>query len=119
MGSHLVLPGQRSFLRGSLINAPSTSNSAQYMVGTQYIFVGQMSELTQFQLIAVNLDILISFYSFIDDNYLISSRLNDCSTCYILFFNGNPWVELGEGIYVRSKSNHLVFCPLIFLEDIF
>lgn len=49
------------------------------VVGIQSIFVGQMNELTQFQLLAANLDILISLCSFIVDKYLISSRLNDCS----------------------------------------
>lgn len=47
--------------------------------------------------------------------YLISSRLNGCSVCYILFLNGNP----GEGIYVRSHTYLAVFSRVIFLEDTF
>lgn len=29
---------------------------------------------------------------------------HDCSIHYILFFNGNFWTEVEEGVYVRSKS---------------
>lgn len=60
------------------------------MVSIQYLFVGQMNEMTQLQLFIANLDILISLCSFIVDKYLISSRLNGCSIRCILFFNGNP-----------------------------
>ena len=77
--------------------APRHLDSEWDMVSTQYLFVGQMNEMTQLQLFIANLDILISLCSFIVDKYLISSRLNGCSIRCILFFNGNPQVELEGG----------------------
>lgn len=67
------------------------------IVGTQYVFFGQMNELKQFQLFVASLDILINLCSFIVDKYLISSELNGCSVCYILFFDGNSLGQTRKG----------------------